>query len=154
MPQMQNKLLVLAASLPLASPALASKPDQTSVEAALISFMDDFNAVRTDSVCTIFAQDLRYDYIGFRERDHDELCNGLKRSLNDPQRRYHYDLEIKEILVSGDLAVARVVWTLTATRKSAGSMPPTISYEHSMDIFRRQGDGRWKLIRFNAYADP
>ena len=31
---------------------------------------------------------------------------------------------------------------------------PTRSHEHSMDLFRRRPDGRWKIIRFTAYEAP
>ena len=41
----------------------------------------------------------------------------------------------------------RLVWTLTV--KQDGS--ETTSLEPGMDVFRRQADGTWKIIRYIAY---
>jgi steroid delta-isomerase len=73
-------------------------------------------------------------------------------ALSDPNKSYHYDLEIKEILVSGDLAVVRLVWTLKLRSKSGG--PEQVTREPGMDIFRRQADGSWKISRYMAYESP
>ena len=37
------------------------------------------------------------------------------RSLKDPARDYHYELDVHEIIVEGDLAVVRLTWTLFVT---------------------------------------
>jgi steroid delta-isomerase len=132
--------------------ALASPPAKEAIRGALTGWMADFNAGRAGRVCDLFAANLRYDYRGFPERGYQDVCDVLHRSLADPTRRYSYALHIKEILVSGDLAVARVVWTLTTTPRDQPA--PTSSQEHSMDVFRRQLDGRWKIIRFFAYEAP
>ena len=36
----------------------------------------------------------------------------LHRSLNDRTKKFTYFLDIKEIIVAGDLAIVRLVWTL------------------------------------------
>ena len=72
----------------------------------------------------------------------------LKRSLGDRIKRYSYALDIKEILVWGDVAVVRLTWTLTV--QPAGE-PAETSVEPGMDIFRREGDGRWRIMRYMAY---
>ena len=132
--------------------AQPAAPAEEMVRNALAEWMADFNAGHTDRVCDLFAPDLRYDYRGFAERDYREICNVLHRSLADPARRYSYALEIKDIIVSGDLAVARVVWTLTVTPRDTSQT--AVTREYSMDVFRRQPDGRWKIIRYTAYEAP
>ncbi|MFI5013943.1 MAG: YybH family protein [Hyphomicrobiales bacterium] len=129
--------------------ALPSTPSKGAIRGALTGWMADFNAGRADRVCDLFAQELRYDYREFPERGYREICDLLHRSLADPTRRFSYALDIKEILVSGDLAVVRLVWTLTVTPRDASA--PTISQEPGMDVFRRQRDGSWKIVRFIAY---
>ncbi|HEX5863802.1 MAG TPA: hypothetical protein VF014_06020 [Casimicrobiaceae bacterium] len=60
-------------------------------------------------------------------------------------------MAIKEILVSGDLAVVRLVWTLKAT---GSDMPgEVVSEEPGMDVFRKQPDGGWKITRYIAYVE-
>jgi uncharacterized protein (TIGR02246 family) len=142
-------------SLALASPATAQgdSPAQAAIRAALTQWMADFNAGNADKVCGLFAPDLIAQYRGQPERDYGALCDLLKRSLNDRSKTYAYSLAIKEIIVAGDLAVVRLTWTLKVKPKDgAGEI---ISDEPGMDIFRRQGDGSWKISRYIAYeASP
>lgn len=104
-------------------------------------------------VCGLFAPDLIAQFRGAPERGFDAICDQLERALADRGKSYAYALAIKEILVAGELAVVRLVWTLTVRSKD----PPgqTTSDEHGMDIFRRQPDGSWQIIRYIAYdASP
>jgi len=59
-------------------------------------------------------------------------------------------LDIKEIVVFGDVAVVRLVWTLTIKEKDGREFK---SVEPGMDIFRRQADGSWKIVRYMAYEE-
>jgi ketosteroid isomerase-like protein len=133
--------------------AQSDDPAQVAIRAALTQWMADFNAGHADKVCGLFAPDLIAQYRGQPERNYDELCALLKRSLSDRSKTYSYSLAIKEILVAGDLAVVRLTWTLKVRSKD----PPaeTTADEPGMDIFRRQGDGSWKISRYIGYeASP
>jgi ketosteroid isomerase-like protein len=133
----------------LCAPARAASPDQTAVQNVLTAFMEAFNSGESKSVCDIFAPDLLYDYHGLTpNRTSKDLCDGLHVTLADPARRFQYALHTEEIFVSGDIAVARVVWTLTLI--STAAPKPVTTKEYSMDLFRRQGPS-WKLFRFNAF---
>jgi ketosteroid isomerase-like protein len=145
--------VAFALTLPPASCALArpSDIDQTAIRAALATWMEDFNAGNVDGSCRLFSPDLHYDYRGSPERDYKDMCDGLRRALTDPTKRYAYSLAVKEVLVSGDLAIVRLTWTLMVTRPDA---QPKVSLEHGIDVFRRQPDGTWKIIRFIAYDEP
>jgi uncharacterized protein (TIGR02246 family) len=142
-------------SLALLAPAVAQgdSPAQAAIRAALTQWMADFNAGDADKVCALFAPDLIAQYRGQPERDYQGLCDLLKRSLSDRSRTYTYSLAIKEILVAGDLTVVRLTWTLRVKPKDGAG--DTTSDEPGMDIFRRQGDGSWKISRYIAYeASP
>jgi ketosteroid isomerase-like protein len=84
------------------------------------------------------------------ERNYDDLCGLLHRTLNDRAKHYAYALDIKEMLVAGDTAIVRLVWTLTIRSNDARLERST---ETGMDVFRRQEDGSWKIIRYTAYED-
>jgi hypothetical protein len=72
--------------------------------------------------------------------------------LEDGTKKYAYTLQIKEILVWGEVAVVRLVWTLRMwSINPPGSF--TESIEPGMDIFRRQPDGSWKIMRYLAYEE-
>ncbi len=111
--------------------------------------MADFNAGRADRVCTLFAPDLLATYRGFPDRTFQQTCDLLRRSLTDPNRRFRYELDIQEILTSGDLAVVRLVWCLTVTHRDGS--PPVTTQEPGMDVVRRQADGSWQIIRYLAF---
>jgi ketosteroid isomerase-like protein len=55
-------------------------------------------------------------------------------------------------MVSGDLAVVRLTWTLKV--RNEGASGDVTSEEVGLDVFRRQPDGRWKIIRYTAFEAP
>lgn len=136
-----------------ASRSIAQTPDidQTAIRAALAKWTDDFNRRNVEGVCSLFSTDLRYDFRDFPERNYTDMCDGLRRALTDKIKRYVYSLAIKEVLVSGDLAMVRLTWTLTVTKPGTR---PKVSQEPGLDVFKRQADGTWTIIRFIAYAEP
>jgi ketosteroid isomerase-like protein len=137
-------LLVLAIPRPLSA---ADDTAEAGIKAALAQWTTDFNAGRADRVCSLFSTDLRANVRGAAERDYAALCDLLTRSLGDRSRSYSYALDLKEIKVWGNNAMVRLVWTLTVRQGDK----VTTSVEPGMDIFERQGDGSWKIIRFMAY---
>jgi ketosteroid isomerase-like protein len=107
-----------------------------------------FNAGDAEKTCALFSRALRADYRGLPERGYDGQCDILKRSLSDTTRRYSYALAIKEVLVWGDVAVVRLTWTLTITPKEGKTIT---SIEPGLDVFRKEADGRWRIVRYMAY---
>jgi glutathione S-transferase len=137
----------------LISPAAAQgdTPAQAAIRAALTQWMADFNAGRAEKVCDLFARDLVAQYRGQPERGWDALCDLLKRSLADRDKRYSYALAIKEILVEGDLGVpgrsrsaARTerrhrpsrASTSSAARPTAAGRSPATSAMNRRDVRR------------------
>jgi steroid delta-isomerase len=138
--------LITGATLPARADDDASRAEITQ---SLTQWTADFNAGRADKVCDLFARELRADFRGQPERGYDEQCALLRRSLGDGARTFSYALAIKEILVWGDVAVVRLTWTLTIRDK--GKARDITSVEPGLDVFRRQGDGRWRIVRYVAY---
>jgi steroid delta-isomerase len=142
-------IAVALATFPAAGQS--ADPATDAIRTALLQWTADFNARKSAQICDLFARDLRYDYRGQPERGYREICDLLQRSLSDPTRHYNYSPEIKEIIVSGDMAVVRLIWTLTISGE--GQNNPMISKEPGLDIFRREADGAWRIIRYIAYSD-
>jgi steroid delta-isomerase len=130
------------------SPGARADDAAGEIRAALTQWTDDFDAGRTDKICDLFASDVRADVRGAAERDHAAICDLLVSSLKDESKHYHYAMDIKEVLVFGDVAVVRLVWTLTIKLANGASVE---SVEPGMDIFKKQSDGSWQIIRYMAY---
>jgi steroid delta-isomerase len=145
--------LILVLTLTLAPPAPAAADDddaQAAIRRALLQWTADFNARNVDKVCDLFEPGLIYDFQGLPEQRFDDICPRLKRALGDDTRSWTYaQPDIKEILVFGDIAVVRLTWTSTVTGGPEGEVK---SVEPGMDIFRRQSDGSWKIMRYLAYS--
>jgi ketosteroid isomerase-like protein len=143
-------LFLILAMTPVAAPAAAEDDAQAAIRGALLQWTADFNARRADKVCDLFEPGLIYDFQGLQEQRFDDICPRLKRALGDDTRSWVYaPPDIKEILVFGDVAVVRLTWTSKVT---GGPESEVKSVEPGMDIFRRQPDGRWKIMRYMAYS--
>ncbi len=143
----------LLALLLLAVPATCAVAEsaEDEIRATLAQWTKDFNAGHADAVCRLFSPELRYDFRGYPERDYNDVCTLLHRSLADKSKRYAYALDIREIMVSGDLAVARLAWTLNVTLPTGQVVT---SVEPGMDVLRKSPDGQWKIVRYIAYEAP
>jgi ketosteroid isomerase-like protein len=141
----------LLAGLALA-PAAAQTSPEAEIRAALVQWMNDFNAGRADKVCDIFAPSLRADNKGVGERDFEAQCQLLQTVLGDPERSFSYALDLKEVVAEGDMAAVRLVWTLT-TRVKASGAESTVE-EQGLDVFGKGSDGHWRIIRFMTYQRP
>jgi steroid delta-isomerase len=133
-----------------ASPSLAADDPKAAIQSALEAWRLDFNARRADQICDLFATELRYDFQGLPEQNYDQLCKRLHGALANPAMSIQYTLLIKEILVSGDLAVVRLTWTDTSLGKDG---KPVTHDEPGLDVFGRQSDGSWKIIRYIAFPN-
>jgi ketosteroid isomerase-like protein len=138
-----------ALALVFAGPAGAEDTtDQAGIRAALAQWTEDFNARRADKICDLFESGVVADIRTQPEQNFKIVCDRLQGVLRDAARTYTYSSDIKEILVFGDVAVVRLVWTLTITGGAEGEEK---SVETGMDLFRRQSDGSWKIMRWIAY---
>ncbi len=125
--------------------------DAAAISKRLRDWAADFNARNAAGVCGLFAPDLIATVRGAADRGREELCRHLAQVLADQSRRLSYTPDIREIVVSGDLAFVRLVWTLEVEQRGVRHT----SQEPGLDIFRRQPNGEWSISRFLAYStDP
>ncbi|HKA52179.1 MAG TPA: DUF4440 domain-containing protein [Candidatus Binatia bacterium] len=134
-------------------PALSSPPEAgvpVEIRRALEQWPRDFNAKDAPGVCGLFAPDLVASYPGQPDRGYDGMCRQLTAALENREKTFHYEApQIEDILVSGDLAVVRLVWTLSITGHDA---PARVTIkERGIDVFTRQKDGAWKISISHAY---
>lgn len=150
---------VFSVCCPLFVSAASSEKSQaqevTEIRNLLENWTKDFNAKKFPETCKLFAPDLFASYLGAPERNYDDMCQHLKKALFNPQADYKYDFpQIEEILIADNLAVVRLIWTLTInekTPKDDQKTPKLIIKENGIDIFKRQKDGTWKISISYAY---
>ena len=128
-------------------PAAALADDAGDIRARLLEWTDDFNAGRIEPVCDLFSKELISTVRGQGDRDYATRCDILTKSINDPARDFHYEVEIHEVMVSGDLAVVRLTWTLFMTPLNVTVVEP------GMDVFRKEADGQWRIVRYLSYEE-
>jgi uncharacterized protein (TIGR02246 family) len=143
-------LLVAACSAAPAPPNPAV--DRAHIEAALRQLPNDFNAGNIDGVCGLFADDVVLSYPDSPDRGHREFCDQMRRVFdNDTPSMEYAAPDIQDVIVDGDTAVVRLIWTLTV-RNAEGKQLETIR-EHGIDVFRRQADGSWKIAISHAFPE-
>lgn len=121
--------------------------DAADIRARFEQWTEDFNAKRVEGVCDLFSKELLSTVRGQGDADYTLRCDTLTKSLTDSARSFHYELDLHEVMVEGDLAVARLTWTLFITPLNVTVV------EHGMDVLRRESDGQWRIIRFVSYED-
>lgn len=141
-------LVAFAWSFPHAS--RAETDPETAARAALEQWRQDFNVRKSDHICDLFAPELLYDFQGLPEQNYTLLCDRLHKALMSETPNITYGLRIKEVIVSGDLAIVRLTWISTVTRADGTSATDD---EQGLDVFAKQADGSWKIIRYIAYPD-
>ncbi len=142
--------LVLVAMAGTPTPTRADEAaDKAAIAARLRGFADAFNRRDEAGLCDIFAPDLIATIPLAPELAREPLCGNLGRLLAQPDLRLHYDdPDIREIIVSGDIAVVRIMWTLTARKGAEQDTTP----EGGIDVFRRQPDGGWSIARMATFT--
>ena len=132
------------------TPAVAdADSDGVAITDRLQRWTVAFNARDAAGVCDLFALDLVSTVPDALDGSRDALCGKLSAVLAKPGLKLHYDSpDIREIIVSGDIAVVRLFWTLTAQKGGESST----STEAGMDIFKRQPDGKWSISRFISFS--
>jgi ketosteroid isomerase-like protein len=155
-PRRQKQLLTgvgVALALFIGAAPAAGPNDPSAAKAAIIERLHRwtaaFNTRDLASVCGLFAPDLSYTFDDILNGSRDRLCANIATALSKPGLELRYDEPtIHEILVSGDLAVVRLTWTLTEEKNGTRDVNP----EEGMDVFRRAPNGVWSIMRYIAFS--
>jgi uncharacterized protein (TIGR02246 family) len=150
---MSRRLLATCAVLAGVIVATPVRADAESEKAAITQRLQAwsvaFNSRDAKGVCDLFAPDLVSTVPEILDGNRNSLCTRLAALLANPKLSLHYDSpDIREIIVSGDIAVVRLFWTLTA--RSGDKQD--VTHEAGIDIFRKQLDGKWSIARFISFS--
>jgi uncharacterized protein (TIGR02246 family) len=148
-----RSLIIIVSLLAVKAMTTLARADPDSDRAAITERLQRwttaFNTHDAAGICDLFAPDLVSTVPGDLEGSRDVLCARLAVLQAKPGLQLHYDNpDIREIIVSGDIAVVRLFWTLT-TQNGAEQ---DVTREAGMDIFKRQPDGKWSITRFLSFT--
>ena len=122
--------------------------DKAAIRARLAEWTDAFNARDASKSCDLFSAELISTMRGRPDEGRDAVCRRIESTLANRKLSLRYAAKIEEIILSGDLAVVRLVWSLT-TRQGA----KVVAWEEpGLDVFRREADGKWRIFRFLAFS--
>jgi len=149
----RNQSAVLVAIIMIVTTFAPAHADDVADRAAITQRLQRwtaaFNTKDAVGVCDLFAPDLLYSIPEMVRGTQQTMCGNLAGLLAKTDVQVSYkNPDIHEIIVSGDVAVVRLTWTLTA--EANGTKDTTT--EEGMDVFRRQPDGRWSIARFVAFT--
>jgi uncharacterized protein (TIGR02246 family) len=126
----------------------SDQTDRAAITARLQDWAAAFNARDDIGVCDLFASDLVAMVPDALDSGRGAVCGRLSALLAKTDIRFTYSPDILEIIISGDIAVVRVNWTLTINRNGTESS----GIEAGLDVFKRQPDSKWSIIRFIAFT--
>ena len=152
---MRPTTAVLLSCLLLSVPAVADlvfadpASDDAAIRARLHGWAAAFNSGDIDGACELFSDDVHSSVPGTPNGDKSAICNRLRAAISKNDRKLSYAANIHEVLISGDQAVVRLTWRLNVTRDGKTAT----STEEGMDVFHRQPDGQWRIVRFIAFTN-
>jgi uncharacterized protein (TIGR02246 family) len=116
-------------------------PDERAIRDVIANWLSASAAGDTDAVLSLMSDDVEFLVAG-RAFGKEEFSAGQSALAT---HRIEASSDVREVVVSGDLAYARTELTVTMTPRAGGESVrrkgPTLS------IFRRGQDGRWVLAR-------
>lgn len=125
----------------------ARASDEADIRSRLEQWTADFNNGDKQAACELFSRSLISDFRGQGEADYDTRCALIRKALDESARKFTYSLAIREIITEGNLAIVRLTWTLAISPGDITSVEP------GLDVFRKERDGRWRIIRYIAYDE-
>ncbi len=150
---MRNQSAVFATTFLIVAAFVPAHADEAADKAAITQRLQlwttAFNTKDPAGVCDLFAPNLVYSIPETVQGTQQTMCGNLAKLLARTDMEVSYrNPDIHEIIVSGDVAVVRLTWTLTTTANGARDT----TTEEGIDIFRRQPDGRWSIARFLSFT--
>ena len=150
------RTLGLAGFALLLSTTLSAEPrgssDATAAEAqirkALARWVEAANRQDWKAALAVWAPDLIGWYPGQPDITY---RREVENAAHPAARTTIYQVTVNEVIVSGSLAVVRDTWTFTPTVASGDSRAMTV---RSYEVWRRQPDLAWKIIRWISAPEP
>jgi uncharacterized protein (TIGR02246 family) len=132
----------------LATPAHATAgADEAEIRAALHAWVEASNRGDVEAMSSIWAPDLVGWYPGMPDYTYEVAMAQKKAAAEKPNQPppARTEVDIVEVMLAGDMAVVRDIWTFTGTRPDKSTSTTKIK---SYEVWARQPDKHWKISRW------
>lgn len=121
-----------------------------AIRAELAAWVEAANRSDWKAASRVWAPDLIGWYPGQPDDTYaKEMENAARPRPGRPPIRY--EVNVVEVLVSGDLAVVRDVWRFTT---KPGQPDSSVSVVRSYEVWKRQKNHEWKIARWISAPEP
>ncbi len=151
---MRNFAVAFLISSFLFCTAAGAKSDDSDfkvIEKRFADWTEAFNRRDLDGSCALFSKEIRADHQGVPTENWQTMRVRFEKLFADKSRDYKYRFKLLNVYRSGDLAVGRITWYLTAFKDGKASPEEETQ---SMDIFKPNKDGVWEMIDFVSFTEP
>ncbi|HEX8263724.1 MAG TPA: nuclear transport factor 2 family protein [Allosphingosinicella sp.] len=123
---------------------------EAQVRAGIRAIADAAAERDVDRTLAVVSRDLRLIHPRRGEVRYDDFEAGIRAGLSGPAR-LSVTAEVDDVVVSGDMAVASITWR-TAITAPDGTV--TRRGERDQEVWRREADGKWRLLRGASFPLP
>jgi steroid delta-isomerase len=135
----------------LTSSAFADpKADAEAIRKNILTYTDAVIAREHEPILALFAPDIILSYPGIPDQDYETLRKAYSEMRTREPGEVTTKPDIQEILVSGDLGFARIVWNTTVTKDGQ----VTKRQMKDLQVWRREPHGKWRFIRGIHFRVP
>ncbi len=148
--KLHYKLFLLFFSLLLAADfVLAQENDVMAIKNEMNKWMKAYNQKDLNSSVAILAEDYIGLYYGHPDQTSKTIRDENESVFKNKYLKATLSMEADEIVTSGDLAYVSIKqkWAF----KPSISKTPQVVYEKGILIFKKQSDGKWKMIRSSTF---
>jgi uncharacterized protein (TIGR02246 family) len=142
-------LLATSAGAQPARPPAASTAHENDVEAvrkAIAAMGEAFNAKNPAALMALHAPDVILTDPGLPDQTFETLAKSYgELNKMKPGVTVTTSPTIEEILLSGDLAVVRIIWTTLTVQENP--QRKSTRFMKGLQVWRRESDGSWKFAR-------
>jgi ketosteroid isomerase-like protein len=135
----------------LAQDTVKRSDAETKIRAAIERWRQAANRRDWKTALDVWAPDLVGWYPGEADATYKREADYAAVPVNAADPVSTFEVTINEVIVDETLAVVRDTWVIT-TKSKAGA--PTVEKLRSFEVWRRQPDKAWKIVRWISAPEP
>ena len=141
---------VMGSCVAPAQPVVSDSESVNAVRTAILSCAAAVNAANPEGAIRTMADDIVLSYPGAPDSDYVMLANSYREMMQPrPGITVRTQPSFEEMFSSGDIVIARLIWTTTT--KDENARRESVRKMKDLQVWRRDGKGAWRLARGMHY---